>query len=828
MARSRALQYLPTLVVGLAILLVIFLTDAQHDRVLQQAKREEVSKTVDSLRSGIEQRIDDDILSSYHLANALEAASRVRTPTQADFEQLVQEAFEGRSELLLTEFAPGSRTARVHPLEGNEARLGRDISGTPGELPGEIRVGASFAVLVFGPLVGTDGRNVVVLRLPVLTTNDKSEIVEGVLSVQLDIAEVLEQVGASDVERKHDLAILYSDDIGGVEKRVYGADDISREAAVSEEVSISDRNWTILAQPRGGWAPESGEKLRYRLYLALLGAVVLAPTLLANRYAVARRETIGELEAIREKLTGVIANLPGAVLSHTMPPGRVSPGPEDRVEFFNKSACEEIWGVPASAAEAHVAVLWAMGTDAERQRELERKAAEAAERLTPFSDTIPIRTADGAEKWLQVRSHPTRLSDGSTRLYALVADVTADIERAAELERQRELTFIAQKNDSLGKLTGGVAHDFNNLLAVVMGNQELLREALLAMNPLPDPQLLDFVESSVRATERGADLTRKMLAFAGRARLEPARIDINDIVRETAAWAGRTLPDTIHVETILQESLPLVQVDRGSAESALLNLIINARDAMPDGGRLYIETFSLELEAGHPYCRERGLAPGTCVELVVRDTGKGIAPDALPRIFEPFFTTKPPASGAGLGLSMVKGFMEQSGGAVIASSELGEGTTVRLLFCTNDASEDGGRSEAARAVHTGPGEARILLAEDEEDVRQTLASALTRVGYNVTEASSGDAAFEVFKNSPEIDLLLTDIVMPGKLQGTDLARAVRCMSPGLPVVFLSGHASGPSDPDEPGDLRTLHLNKPVSRDELVSAVETVLGRAAPL
>lgn len=823
MSRLRELPYLPTFLVGVVILVVAYLADVQNDQMLQHTRWERVASQVDALRSRIERRLDRVIQTSYQLSNRIEPVNDL---LPAEFGEKVVEAFGGQSEVVLVELAPGFVTRLVHPLPGNESRLGRDLRDSAGTVDGSLTVRSSFSATILGPVRRDDGAKILVLRVPILTARQDTQVVEGVLSVEVDIDEVLRQSGVFEAERELDIAITYADNIGGLDNLVYGTRDIAAELAVSSEVALSSRNWTILARPHGGWAPGAGEKLPFRIGLLLLGALLLAPVLLANRFAVARRDTIQELEAIEDNLTGVIRNLPGAVFSYTMPPGHTRPGPEDRVEFFNKSACEEIWGVPAAAVEAHVSVFWSMSDDAEKQRELELKMSGAALRLEPYTETMPIRAADGTAKWIQARGHPTRLADGSTRLFTLVVDVTADVERTAELERQQELTFIAQKNDSIGKLTGGVAHDFNNLLAVIMGNQELLREELLAMDP-PRTDLLDFVDSSVKATRRGADLTRNMLAFAGRARLEPALLDINDIVRETSAWAGRTLPESIDIETILEKNLALVRIDRGSAESALLNLIINARDAMPDGGRLYIETFGLELDATHPYCSTRGLAPGPYVEMVVRDTGKGIAPDALPRIFEPFFTTKPPSSGAGLGLSMVHGFMEQSGGTVIASSELGEGTTFRLFFRAAEEAAPGPEAEHVRAVPTGPGEARILLAEDEDDVRRTLVTALCRAGYDVTEAPSGDAAFEAFKRSPEIDLLLTDIVMPGKLQGTDLARAVRCMSPDLPVVFLSGYAAGAVEvagAAGAGEPEIPRLNKPVSRDDLVLAVESALGR----
>jgi CheY-like chemotaxis protein len=362
-----------------------------------------------------------------------------------------------------------------------------------------------------------------------------------------------------------------------------------------------------------------------------------------------------------------------------------------------------------------------------------------------------------------------------------------------------------------------VAHDFNNLLAVIMGNLELLRDGIDA------PDLLRMVDTSIGATRRGADLTRNMLAFARKAPLEPEVFDLNRLVEETRSWAGRTLPASIHVETILLADLWQVKADPSSTESALLNLILNARDAMQDGGQLTIETANVRLGAEDALPLAENLEPGRYVMLAVRDTGRGIPENSLAQIFEPFYSTKPPGAGTGLGLSMVEGFTRQSGGAVSVSSEPGLGTTFELYFKAHVGVVDTATPlQPVAGVEPATGQ-RLLVVEDEPEVLSVLVTTLERAGFTVASAPSGDEALALFETCPEFDLLLTDIVMPGRLQGTDLALELRSRAPDLPVVFLSGYARevmGQAPGSRPEDIR---LTKPVRRADLVEAIRKSLS-----
>jgi PAS domain S-box-containing protein len=385
-------------------------------------------------------------------------------------------------------------------------------------------------------------------------------------------------------------------------------------------------------------------------------------------------------------------------------------------------------------------------------------------------------------------------------------------ERIAAEERLRR----AQRLDAVGQLTGGIAHDFNNLLAVVIGNLELLQGRLSA-----DPRAAEFADIALAASLRGAELTRQLLAFARRQSLDARAISINDLVTTTMDLLRRTLGEQVEVTTVLAPEPWPALVDAAQLESALVNLAINARDAMRDGGRLTIETANKPLDES--YSRENPDAtPGDYVMLAVSDTGTGMAPDVLARVFEPFFTTKPTGKGTGLGLSMVYGFARQSRGHVKIYSELGHGTTVRLYLprAAADATPVGETTPTTIPL-AKPGE-RILVVEDNPTVRQVVVGQLKDLGYHVIECESAMAALDTLTRGTAVDLVFTDVVMPGGMSGDALARAVRAQRPGLKVLLTSGFASeSMRNGTRAEEFRNL-LSKPYRKSDLAMKLRAVL------
>jgi signal transduction histidine kinase/CheY-like chemotaxis protein len=509
-----------------------------------------------------------------------------------------------------------------------------------------------------------------------------------------------------------------------------------------------------------------------------------------------------------ERLSVIAENLPGVMFQCD-----ITELSNPQITFIS-TGCVSIWGFSVEEFLANGNIIFDAHDPASAPDFLSALKGAAASG-EPIALRAKIHSHSGETRWLEYRGGVTS-RDGRKILEAMAMDVTLEVEAQAQIEHEREIAYRAQKNESIGLLTGGVAHDFNNLLAVILGNLELLAddEAI--------PQRLKLIDGAIAATTRGADLTRNMLSFARQARLTPEVMDLNAVIAEAQSWIGRTLPQSISVETSLQADLWRVAVDRSSLESAVLNLILNARDAMSSQGCLTIETINYEIDETYYDCHSEELAPGRYVMLAVSDTGVGIPEKEISSIFEPFFSSKPPGLGTGLGLSMVLGFMRQSGGTTQVYSEVGVGTTFKLFFPANFAEIEDHVQVDDEDYGPDLRDKRILLAEDTTAVREMLVTMLERAGWTVTAASTGDQAFGIFQADPEYDLLLTDIVMPGTLQGTTLAKAIREMRHDMPVIFMSGYAKEATVHGNGLRTEDVRLMKPVKRREILKAVQGAL------
>jgi signal transduction histidine kinase/CheY-like chemotaxis protein len=387
-------------------------------------------------------------------------------------------------------------------------------------------------------------------------------------------------------------------------------------------------------------------------------------------------------------------------------------------------------------------------------------------------------------------------------------------QRAAIAELNQKLSQ-SQKMEAMGQLTGGVAHDFNNLLTVILGNSEHLADRLAG-----NKELHRIAGDIATAAERGSDLTRSLLAFARKQPLRPRDIDIGEKIKEVEHLLRRPLGEHIECTFALAPDLWLISVDPGQLTTALLNLVLNARDVMQLGGRLTIEARNVSLGEsdldinGEP-------RPGDYVMVAVIDTGSGMTAEVASRAFEPFFTTKEVGKGTGLGLSMVYGFVRQSGGLVQMQSAPRQGSTVRLFFprLATPPNED---ASPAEGIVTREGSETILVVEDNDMVRTYVESELKTLGYRVITAASGPAALDLLRQSGDIDLLFTDVVMPGGMFGPELARQAIQLRPGLKVLFTSGYSQNPvSAPDAIGDARI--LTKPFRRRDLAAMLRSALS-----
>jgi len=394
-----------------------------------------------------------------------------------------------------------------------------------------------------------------------------------------------------------------------------------------------------------------------------------------------------------------------------------------------------------------------------------------------------------------------------------------------ETLRERESVAKLQRNESISQLSGGVAHDFNNVLAAMMSNIEVARE----LNDRNEkPNIVDeSLRTALEAAERGSELTRSLLSFANVAVLAPKQININCVVEQSIRWISRTVPENIEIKTSLADDTKLIKVDEASLSSALLNLIINARDAMPDGGSILITTRNLVVSDDADQPGLKNIAAGNYVELSVKDSGIGLDPLMHEKIFEPFYTTKGSSEGSGLGLAMVQGFMKQSGSRVTVTSELGKGAMFQLVFPVSERALLTKVATAEVIADRKPGfnGASVMIVEDEPGIASSLQIMLEYAGYKVRTAVNGDVAWQALLEEPGIDLVISDIVMSGKLQGTDLARKIH-EALGLPVILMSGYAFTLKEGINQNAVGQF-LEKPIRKAVLINAIETELEKRGP-
>ncbi len=472
--------------------------------------------------------------------------------------------------------------------------------------------------------------------------------------------------------------------------------------------------------------------------------------------------------AREQQIEALARNLPGPLFQRVL-------HPDGSITFpYVSEGLGRIFGVDPQSVKADVANLVA-AIDPEDRPGWFDAVRHSAETMTAFDYQMRFTGADGTVRWMHAVAQPRPGDDGVVIWDGVAFDVTD--QRMAE-----EQLAHAQKMEAVGQLTGGIAHDFNNLLTVIIGNLELLEARLDSGD-----KMRKYVDQAQEAADLGAELTHGLLAFARRQPLEPRAIDLNDMVSGLTGLLRRTLGENIQISTVLAAALRQTMADPGQVENAIINLAVNARDAMPDGGVLTIETANAEL-VDDDAAKIFDIEPGRYVVLSITDTGTGMPQDVATRAFDPFFTTKEVGAGTGLGLSMVYGFAKQSGGHARIYSEIGHGTTVSLYL--PQVADAGAAEEERETVEESPmgrGET-ILVVEDDPRVRLLTTTRLEQLGYTVQEATDGPDALTQLEQAVHVDLLFTDIVMPGGMTGDELARRAAEIQPDIKVLFTSGYA----------------------------------------
>jgi PAS domain S-box-containing protein len=492
--------------------------------------------------------------------------------------------------------------------------------------------------------------------------------------------------------------------------------------------------------------------------------------------------------------------------------------PQGRVATWNAGA-ERIQGYRAEEIVGrHFSTFY---TEEEKALGLPQQALETAETEGKYEAEGWRVRKDGSRYWAHVVIDAIHDEVGRLVGFAKITrDVTERREAQRKLDETRQQLIHSQKLETIGQLTGGVAHDFNNLLAVVIGNLELLKKRIP-----DDPKLARLVETALKGAHRGASLTSRMLSFARKQDLKPEAIDVPKLVADTTDLLQRSLGPKVRIETHFPLHLSAAHVDGNQFELALVNLAVNARDAMPDGGVLTLSARDATIAPDDPRAAPEvlahgGLAPGPYVVVSVSDTGVGMDAETLSRAVEPFFTTKGIGKGTGLGLSMVHGLAAQSGGGLVLKSTPGKGTTVEIWLPVDSSRAEVGPDSQAGAGRDPAAPLDILVVDDDALVLMATAALIEDLGHRVTEAYSASEALSVLRGGRRFDLVLTDEAMPG-MTGSALARRIREEWPRLPVVIGTGYA----EPPDTLDQRLPRISKPFDQRTLAQTFETVIGRA---
>jgi PAS domain S-box-containing protein len=481
--------------------------------------------------------------------------------------------------------------------------------------------------------------------------------------------------------------------------------------------------------------------------------------------------------------------------------------PDGRIISWNPGA-ERIKGY--SSSEVIGEFFGKFYSQEDRDNGLPQRALRLAATQGKFEGEAWRVRKDGTRFWANVLIDPIRDSDGNLIGFA---KVTRDM---TEYRAMQEQLHQSQKMEAIGQLTGGVAHDFNNLLTVIIGNLDTIWRLL----PAEENRLRRAVDQASRGAQRAATLTQQLLAFARRQPLNPKPCDMNRLVADMSDLLRRTLGENIAIETVLAGGLWRVDVDEHQLESAILNLAVNSRDAMPDGGKLTVETANTHLDDEYA-SNFAEIAPGQYVQLCVSDTGSGMSREVLGRAFDPFFTTKPIGQGTGLGLSQVYGFVKQSNGHIKIYSEPGQGTTVKIYLPRLMGTSPEDEPQRATLIPEGHPNETILVVEDDDDVRIYSTESLRELKFNVLEAASAEAALRMLAQNPQIDLLFTDVGLPG-LNGRELVEAARRVRPELRVLFTTGYARNAIVHQGRLDPGVELLTKPFTRTQLATRVREVL------
>ncbi len=830
MALSRARStVIVTSLVALACMVLAWRVDAWYGRLLHERERAELTVSTESAARTIEQEVGRRLALLTGLRAFVESYDGDRARLDREFPVFASGLLTGLSGVRALQLVHGGRIVDTWPLAGNEPALGLDLLSHPDPRVGEDvrRALRTRTLTITGPLPLVQGGVGLLARqatgLPAGTYPELANII-------LDVDTVLADAGIQVHLPSPAFALR---DRGG--ELVAGAA-AALPTPVEVDVRLADGRWTLESIPAGGWgASTMRERRLLRVSAAVIALLLIGvAALLAGRQARLADAVLARTRALQaanhdlqreseerqaalltlheraEELRVALAAGHMGLWAWDIASGRV---------HWNEGVAE-LFGIPAESVPTTYDAYRALFAPEDRAL-LEERIRATLEHGTPYHIQHRVVLPDGTERWLYATAELQGTeAAGDRRLLGVIMDVTTRT-RLEEQLRQ------AQKMDAVGTLAGGIAHDFNNLLTAILGFARLAHDSLDAPadSAAVHAAVRDDLAELISAGDRAALLTAQLLAFSRRQVVQTVAVNVDDVITEIERLLTRLLDARITLHATPSRDPVVVRADRGQLSQVLLNLVVNARDAMPDGGTIVVSTAAHQVHPGDPLVHA-GLAPGAWVELRVRDEGVGMPPDVQARIFEPFFTTKPPGQGTGLGLSTAYGIVSNAGGRIVVESRTGGGTTMRVFWPALPGPVATVTPAHVPRVSTHGGET-ILVAEDEPGVRRLVREILERHGHVVLEAADGNDALRLLEEHGDpripapIALVISDVVMP-EMDGLELAGRMRERWPAVPVLLMSGYPAsiaGTPDPDAP------ILAKPFTPGDLLTRVRALLDDA---
>jgi PAS domain S-box-containing protein len=505
-----------------------------------------------------------------------------------------------------------------------------------------------------------------------------------------------------------------------------------------------------------------------------------------------------------------LKNLVETVLN-SIPDAVITINESSQIQSYN-NACVHLFGYTCEEVQGKNLCILMLDPDSNKPKNrLEEHPRNEITKLVGIHE-VGGQRKDGSTFPMEMSVGETQQGDGLAFI-----GVIRDISERHEAEKARDQLRQAQKMEALGQLTGGVAHDFNNLLAVILSNLDFMIEETREEDPLRA-----FIQPSIEAVEHGAALTGQLLAFGRKQALQPRIISVNDLLKSFMTLVRHTLGERIETILALEPEVWNVSVDSNQLQNALLNLAVNARDAMPKGGKLIFETKNCILDEDYAHHTIDVVVPGDYVMIAVSDTGEGMTEEVMEKAFEPFFTTKEVGKGSGLGLSMVYGFVKQSKGHVHIYSEVGHGTSFKIHLPRAGIPVLASKSKKEKPIAKTKGAKVILVVEDNPDVLKLTSAMAASLGYDVLQAKTGDAAMKFLKERSDIILLLTDVMLPGNVNGPELAKRATALYPNLKTLFNSGYAEHAIFQNGILEQGVHLISKPFRKQQLADKIEEVL------